>query len=271
MEEQVTITQAYYDSSDADNFYHSIWGGEDIHIGIYESEKEEISVASQRTVRKMAEALPLTSASHLLDIGAGYGGSARYLAKNFQCKVTALNLSETENKRHRQKNRQENLEKYIDVVQGNFESLPFPDQSFDFVWSQDAILHSSQKQRVFQEVYRVLKPQGTFIFTDPMQADDCPEGVLQPILERIHLEELGSVRKYRHLAAQCGFSEHNISPMPEQLSNHYRRVLEELEAQEENIEVSQAYLSRMKKGLQHWIEGGRKGYLNWGILQFKKT
>jgi ubiquinone/menaquinone biosynthesis C-methylase UbiE len=42
------------------------------------------------------------------------------------------------------------------------------------------------------EVDRVLKPGGELVFTDPMQADDCPDGVLQPVLDRIHLESLGS-------------------------------------------------------------------------------
>jgi sarcosine/dimethylglycine N-methyltransferase len=41
---------------------------------------------------------------------------------------------------------------------------------------------------VLGEVNRVLKPMaGRFVFTDPMRADDCPEGVLDPILARIHL------------------------------------------------------------------------------------
>ena len=32
----VEVAERYYDSSDADSFYAEIWGGEDIHIGLYE-------------------------------------------------------------------------------------------------------------------------------------------------------------------------------------------------------------------------------------------
>ena len=32
-----TVAATYYDSSDADRFYAEIWGGEDIHIGLYET------------------------------------------------------------------------------------------------------------------------------------------------------------------------------------------------------------------------------------------
>ncbi len=44
----------YYNSTDADRFYATIWGGEDIHIGLYESENDSIVDASRRTVEKMA-------------------------------------------------------------------------------------------------------------------------------------------------------------------------------------------------------------------------
>ncbi len=59
-------------------------------------------------------------------------------------------------------------------MHGVFEDIPEPDASVDVVWSQDAILHSDQREKVLPEVFRVLKPGGEFIFTDPMQADDVP-------------------------------------------------------------------------------------------------
>ena len=43
-------TEAYYDSDEADSFYAEIWGGEDIHIGIYQTPEEDVATASARTV-----------------------------------------------------------------------------------------------------------------------------------------------------------------------------------------------------------------------------
>lgn len=268
----VETTKNYYNSHDADEFYHSIWGGEDIHVGIYNSEDEEITTASRRTVEKMVEILAIHSETKVLDIGSGYGGSARFLAKNFNCSVTCLNLSEAENTRNLQKTKEQGLEKLIKVVEGNFEQLPFEDNQFDLIWSQDAILHSGKKEKVFQEVNRVLKSEGKFIFTDPMQSDDCPEGVLQPILDRIHLESLGFVKFYKELANQNNWKVFKIIEMPEQLTQHYDNVLTELIKRENELKekVSFDYITRMKAGLNHWVEGGKKGYLNWGILYFEK-
>ena len=272
--EAVNIARDYYNSEDADNFYAIIWGGEDIHIGLYESDDEPIIDASHRTIRHMSSLLnDLGPQHHVLDIGSGYGGAARYLASTFGCHVTALNLSEKENQRHRDINQKRGLTDKIDVVDGSFEAIPVEDSHFDLVWSQDAILHSGHREVVLNEVSSVLKPGGQFIFTDPMQADDCPEGVLQPILDRIHLSSLGSPAFYREQLEQLGFKEILFEEHTQQLINHYSRVQSETASHRDELEkhVSSDYIDRLIKGLGYWVEGGKNDYLCWGIFVFQKS
>lgn len=269
----VQTARDYYNSEDADNFYYHIWGGEDIHIGLYEHDQEPIAMASRRTVERMAgEIQDLNSSKKVIDLGSGYGGSARYLAKNYGCQVTALNLSETENQRNRETTKVNGLDGLINIIDGSFERIPAEDSSFDVAWSQDAILHSGHRDQVIAEIVRVLKPGGQLIFTDPMQADDCPEGVLQPVLDRIHLDTLGSFKFYRETCQNLGMQEVGVTAMTEQLIRHYSRVKEELLHQRLNLKgkVSENYIDRMLLGLQHWIDAGNKGYLAWGIMHFKK-
>ena len=271
--EVVETARNYYNSEDADQFYFHVWGGEDIHIGLYQNPSEAIRDASHRTVERMAAKVAgLGPESRVLDMGAGYGGAARYLAETFGCQVTALNLSETENERDREMNRERGLDQLITVIDGSFEDVPAPDGSFDLVWSQDAILHSGRRAQVIAEAARVLRAGGDLIFTDPMQADDCPEGVLQPVLDRIHLASLGSIGFYRETAAANGLQEVGVEPMVEHLISHYGRVREVLESSRDDLagKVSDAYIERMITGLGHWVEAGRNGYLDWGILHFRK-
>ena len=271
--EAVNVARDYYNSDDADNFYALVWGGEDIHIGLYESENESILEASHRTVRHMAACLEDINPQHaVLDIGAGYGGPARYLASTFSCDVTALNLSEKENERSRELGKERGLSDKVKVVDGSFEDIPADDETFDIVWSEDAILHSGHREKVLQEVVRVLKPGGRFIFTDPMQSDDCPDGVLQPILDRIHLSTLGSPRFYRDTLSRLGMKEVSFEENTPQLINHYSRVLRETQNRQSDLEnsVSAEYIERMKNGLAHWIDGGKRGHLCWGIFVFRK-
>lgn len=260
----------YYNSPDADRFYSTIWDGEDIHIGLYESADEPIFKASRRTVEKMAASFEgLGPDSRVLDMGSGYGGSARYLANAHGCRVVALNLSEVENERARELNREAGLDELIEVVDGSFEAVPFGDDHFDVAWSQDAILHSGERETVLGEVARVLKPGGRFTFTDPMQSDDCPDEVLQSILDRIHLDSLGSPGFYRRAAGEAGLRDAGVEDHSEHLPTHYARVLEETEKREDELlqHVDGGYIRRMKKGLQHWVDGGHSGYLAWGIFR----
>ena len=120
----IQITKEYYDSKEADEFYYNVWGGEDIHIGIYDEPTQDIKSASQQTVWKMAKFLPaIKRSSKILDLGSGYGGAARLLAKKYECKIDCLNLSETENERNRTKNKNTGLEDFITVTTGNFEKV----------------------------------------------------------------------------------------------------------------------------------------------------
>jgi sarcosine/dimethylglycine N-methyltransferase len=271
----VQTARAYYNSEDADNFYFHVWGGEDIHIGLYRGPEDAIKDASERTVAFMADRIKdkvSAPGARVVDLGAGYGGAARWLAKQYGCHVLALNLSEAENERDRQMNREQGVDNLIEVVDGSFEQVPAENGTFDAAWSQDAILHSGHRDKVMDEVDRVLKPGGEFVFTDPMQADDCPEGVLQPVLDRIHLSSLGSFAFYREQARRLGWEEVEIVDMTEQLVSHYGRVAAVLRAERASLtgKVSDAYIDRMLQGLQHWVDAGSNGYLAWGVMHFRK-
>ncbi len=273
-EKNETRTRNYYDSREADLFYRKAWGDEHIHLGIFANYSEPIQRACLRTVRTMAGELgSIGSNTEVLDIGSGYGGTARYLASTFGCHVNALNLSEVQNRRSESLNKSRNLQRNIRIVEGSFEDLPFRDGSMDICWSIDAILHSGNRRKVVSEVSRVLRNGGDFIFTDPMRTDDCPQDVLEPILERIHLSDMGSLSFYREAAEEAGLEEVSFMDFSPQLVNTYSRVLEFTKENEAELsgEIGSGFISHMKEGLEHWIEGGRDGYLQWGIMHFRKS
>ncbi|WP_233205091.1 methyltransferase domain-containing protein [Alkalicaulis satelles] len=271
----VETAEAYYDSHDADSFYAIIWGGEDIHVGLYEHPDEPIATASRRTVAHMASRLSgLTPGARVLDLGAGYGGAARYLAREHGAQVTCLNLSEVENARNRTLTREQGLEDRITVDHGAFEDLAYPDASFDIVWSQDAFLHSADRKRVLAGAARVVRPGGELIFTDPMQADTVADpAALKPVYERIHLSSLGSFAFYRAQLQALGLEDAGSQDMTGQLRNHYARVRAELLDRRDALkgEVSDAYVARMLEGLAHWVNAADQGLLAWGVIHYRKT
>ena len=263
----------YYDSTPADEFYFKIWGGDHIHVGIYNHSKESIKDASPRIVQMMGSKLKLNTDIKLLDLGSGYGGAARYLAKNFGCHVTCLNLSSNQNERNRALNKKNDLDGLITVVEGNFEDIPFPENSFDVAWSQDAIVHSADRKLVVQEVVRVLNDKGEFIFTDLMQTYDCPNNILKPIIDRIQLDSMGSFGFYLEQGRKLGVKQIEIQNLSEHLTTHYQRVMEETQDRYDEMVEScgKEYIDKMIEGLKHWVEAGKNNYLSWGIVHMNKS
>ncbi|MGE3529832.1 MAG: methyltransferase domain-containing protein [Methyloceanibacter sp.] len=269
--EAISLARDYYDSSEADEFYRTIWGGEDIHIGLYDRDRD-IGRASRRTVDRMAAKAGKLAGKRVLDLGSGYGGAARALARTHGANVVCLNLSAVENERNRALTRKAGLADRIAVIDGSFDAVPFDDASFDLAWSQDAILHAPDRRAVLNEVARVLRPSGDFIFTDPMQADAIDDSeALKPIYERIHLPDLASVGFYRRELAERGFVEVSIENLTEHMRCHYARIAEELSARRYELASSNAFIDRMLAGLRHWVSGAQEGLLTWGILHFKKV
>lgn len=268
----------YYDSDDADRFYESVWGGEDIHIGLYESPDEPIATASRRTVDALIEliGLPLTcheaATLQVVDFGSGYGGAARRLCQTPGTRVDAINISAVENHRHRQLNHEAGLSKQITIHDASFEEVPLPDSYADVIWSQDAILHSGDRPTVMREASRLLKPGGVMVMTDPMAADGVEAESLTPILNRIHLADLGSPERYLLWGNEAGLTRTAWHDRTSMLIEHYSRVRLELRRRRKDLEssITANYLERMDAGLGHWVDGGQSSKLSWGLMRFSK-
>ena len=257
-----SVAATYYDSQDADQFYEQVWGGEDIHIGLYAAPDEAIATASDRTVHALLDlASQLPQGGCVVDLGAGYGGASRRLARWSQRPVHAINISTVENDRHRRLNVDAGLEQRITVHDASFEQVPVAEASADLVWSQDAILHAGDRARVLSEVSRLLKPGGCFVFTDPMAADGVEMGLLQPILDRIHLPDLASPARYKAWGEAVGLMMEVWDERTEMLVQHYNRVRQDTRSRRAELEtsISAGYLDRMDVGLGHWVDGGQKG------------
>ncbi|MDH6128230.1 class I SAM-dependent methyltransferase [Kitasatospora sp. GP82] len=264
----------YYETDDVDGFYTTIWGGEDIHTGIYAHDHESIAAASRRTVERIAA----KSSTHLgpdgtvLDMGSGYGGAARYLADRFGCRTVALNISEMQNRRHREVNAKRGLAGLITVVTGSFEDVPYPDGSFDLVWSQEALCHGGDRPRALGEAARVLKPEGQLIFTDLMAADECPPETLRPVVSRLGIDAFATPSFYRRQASRLGFAHVDFEDLSDHLLTHYLRLAEETTQRTEELTgvISPAYLDKLQDNLPRWIEACRSGHLRWGIYTCRR-
>jgi ubiquinone/menaquinone biosynthesis C-methylase UbiE len=134
----------------------------------------------------------------VLEVSCGHGGGASYLMRILHpASYTGLDLNtvgiEFCRKRH-------NLPG-LDFVQGNAESLPFPDQSFDAVINVEAAINYQNVPRFFAEVERVLRPGGYFLYADIRYADEIAawEAALANIPTRLVSEQVINAEVMRGL------------------------------------------------------------------------
>ncbi len=267
----VSVTESYYDSDQADAFYFNAWGGEDLHVGIYKN-ATNVRDASRATVDAMMQFLPHAPCLDVIDLGAGYGGSARRLARETNAKCTCLNLSETQNNRNRLENTKAGLNDQVEVIHGDFQDAPFPDESFDVVWSQDAFLHASCQKTILAECARLLRPGGRLIFTDLMQAASVPSDALAPIYERLQLSRMNSVQDYKEIAAMIGLEHLAFQDLSENVPLHYQAVRTNVQAKSDKISAvaGSDFVNRVLTGLDTWIGASACGHIQWGIFVFEK-
>jgi SAM-dependent methyltransferase len=121
----------------------------------------------------LLELAKIGAADRVLDIGAGLGGSARLLASTTGCRVDCIEMSADYCAGAVLLNRLTGLENRIDVHQGSALDMPFSDDSFDVVWMQNVGMNIEDKETLYSEISRVLKPSGRYAFQE-MAAGKVP-------------------------------------------------------------------------------------------------
>jgi cyclopropane fatty-acyl-phospholipid synthase-like methyltransferase len=111
-------------------------------------------------IRAAAERLGLGPESRVLDIGAGIGGPARYLAYTTGCHVTALELQPALDAIGRDLTRRSGLAGRVAHLCGDALTIPIQEQSFDAAVSWLAVLHLADRPRLCARLARALKPGG---------------------------------------------------------------------------------------------------------------
>jgi SAM-dependent methyltransferase len=102
----------------------------------------------------------------VLDLGAGIGGPARWIAKRHPVSVTGLDLSLDYCRVAARLTARCGLEDRVRFVEGDALAMPFADASFDLVWTQHVASNIANRPQLYAEVARVLKPGGRFVLHD---------------------------------------------------------------------------------------------------------
>jgi ubiquinone/menaquinone biosynthesis C-methylase UbiE len=130
--------------------------------------------------RDLAALLAPQAGEQILDIGCGIGGPARWIAAEYNCAVTGVDLTPDFCVAARELTAVCGLADRVRIVEGNALALPLPDGMFDRAYSQYALMNVADKAQAFREAFRVLKPHGRLVLTHLNAGPDGPPAFPQP-------------------------------------------------------------------------------------------
>jgi sarcosine/dimethylglycine N-methyltransferase len=265
----VSTTQAYYDGP-ASEIYRTIWG-DNLHMGIPPYEGASLQEAMDNTNVVMAEAASLTPDDRVIDLGCGYGSTARYIAAKYGCAVIGQTISNEELKLARERAEQSDASHLLTFEWGDFHNIEYPDGSFDVVWSQEAFLHGADKDRILSECRRVLKPGGTFIFSDILVRRDTPQADRERLYARLNTVDIWDLPDYEHGLRRHGFETLRAEDHSRYVAPTYGSVVNQVRRNRSALveRIGEETVDKTIAALDFWVESAEAGNVGWGIFLAK--
>jgi sterol 24-C-methyltransferase len=152
------INDSYYDFV-TDHYEHG-WGKK-FHFAGYQPH-ESWAEAHARHEHYLAYMTDIKEGMEVLDLGCGVGGPAREIAIFTGANVTGITINQMQVERGNKYSKAAGLEGQVQLQRANMIDLPFPDSSFDAVYTIEAWCCAPDAEKAVSEVYRVLKPGGKF-------------------------------------------------------------------------------------------------------------
>lgn len=211
---------AHYDA--LDSFYREIWG-EHVHHGLWTTGRESPEEAVRQLIALVADRAEIAPGDRVCDIGCGYGGTARVLARDYGAEVTALTVSPTQ---HAYATALEPASTNPAYLLRDWNENRLPSASFDVVLSIESSEHMADKPAFFAEVNRVLRPGGRFVvcawLSRPRPQPWEVRWLLEPICREGRLPGLGSAWEYISLARDAGLTPVGYKDLSRQVKRTWR-------------------------------------------------
>lgn len=154
--------------------------------------------------REHVERLAPNLRMHILDVGSGIGGPARYIATTIGASVTGIDLTPQFVEAARDLTARCGLERRVDFVLGSAADMPFEDASFDAAICLYVGMNIADKPAVTRELYRVLKPGSRLLWSQAVAGPGRPRYPL-PWASKAEASHAGPEDELRQAIVGAGF------------------------------------------------------------------
>lgn len=169
------------------------------------SAADEFHLGWRAATALLAEDLGLAHGMHVLDVGSGIGGPARFFAETHGCRVTGIDLTDEFVRVAGELTRRCGLGDLVSFQQASALDLPFDAGAFDAATLIHVGMNIADKARLFENVRRVLKPGTPFGVYEVMRAEDGEIPYPMPWAQTSETSFVEAPETYRRLLKETGF------------------------------------------------------------------
>lgn len=273
-------TRKFYNEHDA--FYRSFWDqGGSLHWGLYNSNipfectSKEFIEACIKLNELMGQKLQISKDSFILDAGCGNGTTSLWIANRYPgCKIFGIDLSSTRiNNANQLLTKQTNeIQNRVKFFTGSLTDLPFEDDLFTHIISQATLYHVNKRIEALQEIRRVLKPQGLFVFDDLLKPHaTISANAKKFVYDRLLFDTDFNFISYQETLNSIGFNVVYAEDLSESLLKSYTYLCKKTKSIYEEDEIKNEEYKTLSIAYDHTVEAIRSQDLGWGFFVSKKN
>jgi tocopherol O-methyltransferase len=201
-----------------------VWG-EHVHHGLWTTGREAPDVAARALAERVAAEAGIRAGSDVVDVGCGYGATARLLARDRGATVTGLTLSAAQAAAAPP-------QPGVTLLVRDWLENGLDDAAFDAAIAIESLSHMPDKPRVFAELARVVRPGGRVVIVDWLAREQPGAAerrlLLDPICREGRLPELHPVSDYERLLRRAGFTVTGVDDVSKRAARTWTVVAQRL-------------------------------------------
>jgi len=226
---EIQKVNTYYRESAWDYKYLWLDKAMAMHFGFYENNSTKHGDALLRMNKFLADSVNITASDNVVDAGCGLGGTSIWLAKNYGCHVTGLNIVPPQVVQAQQEANKQGVSNKVFFEEQDFTQTSYPENTFDVFWGLESIVHAPEKIKVVNEAYRLLKFKGRIVISEYMVRErpsltEKERTYLQPALDGWAMPNLLTTKEYIRLMTDVGFRNIKTTDISDKVSPSLKRL-----------------------------------------------
>jgi ubiquinone/menaquinone biosynthesis C-methylase UbiE len=166
---------------------------------------DEFHIGGRIATENLLDQLSFSEKHHILDVGCGLGGAARFISNKYKNHVTGIDLTPEYIDTGKILCAWVKLENNVTLYHGNAVAMPFKDESFDGGYMLHVGMNIEDKESLFKEIFRVLRKGTYFGIYDVMRIEEGELTFPVPWATDKSISKLATPNQYIETLVNAGF------------------------------------------------------------------